>query len=264
MAWVATKTWTTGDIVTAAEGNSYWRDDLDYLKNTQDTHLGGDAKAQHTGGLGTHTHQSAGAEGGKIDHGAALDGLLDDDHTQYIKKAGDDGLGQDFKRAIDNGGLVIAGGLNYGARITLYGKDATAGSTGRIRAHVPNAAKNALVMAFEFSGATDAPEMVAGTIPNARLKEFAIGSYTGNGGTGNRQITTGFQCKFVLLRAEGNSYFNYDIITEGGTNLNHSSSSPNHFLASPRLHASDGFWVGYGDDEGNGNGIDFIYLALGE
>jgi hypothetical protein len=35
-----------------------------------------------------HTHQSAGSGvGGKIDHGLALDGLTDDDHTQYIKHA---------------------------------------------------------------------------------------------------------------------------------------------------------------------------------
>jgi len=35
-----------------------------------------------------HTHQSAGSGvGGKIDHGLALDGLADDDHTQYIKHA---------------------------------------------------------------------------------------------------------------------------------------------------------------------------------
>jgi hypothetical protein len=35
-----------------------------------------------------HTHQSSGSGvGGKIDHGAALDGLTDDDHTQYIKHA---------------------------------------------------------------------------------------------------------------------------------------------------------------------------------
>ncbi len=33
-----------------------------------------------------HTHQSSGSGvGGKIDHGLALDGLTDDDHTQYIK-----------------------------------------------------------------------------------------------------------------------------------------------------------------------------------
>lgn len=31
-----------------------------------------------------HTHQTPGAEGGKIDHGAALTGLGDDDHPQYL------------------------------------------------------------------------------------------------------------------------------------------------------------------------------------
>ncbi len=32
-----------------------------------------------------HNHQSTGLQAGKIDHGLALDGLSDDDHTQYIK-----------------------------------------------------------------------------------------------------------------------------------------------------------------------------------
>lgn len=32
-----------------------------------------------------HTHESSGKEGGKLDHGLALTGLTDDDHTQYIK-----------------------------------------------------------------------------------------------------------------------------------------------------------------------------------
>jgi hypothetical protein len=32
-----------------------------------------------------HSHQSTGAQAGKLDHGLALDGLTDDDHTQYIK-----------------------------------------------------------------------------------------------------------------------------------------------------------------------------------
>jgi hypothetical protein len=32
-----------------------------------------------------HTHQSTGAQAGKLDHGLALDGLADDDHPQYIK-----------------------------------------------------------------------------------------------------------------------------------------------------------------------------------
>lgn len=32
-----------------------------------------------------HSHQSAGAQAGKLDHGLALNGLGDDDHPQYIK-----------------------------------------------------------------------------------------------------------------------------------------------------------------------------------
>jgi hypothetical protein len=32
-----------------------------------------------------HTHQSTGAQAGKLDHGLALNGLADDDHPQYIK-----------------------------------------------------------------------------------------------------------------------------------------------------------------------------------
>ncbi len=33
-----------------------------------------------------HTHQATGAQAGKLDHGLALDGLTDDDHTQYLKE----------------------------------------------------------------------------------------------------------------------------------------------------------------------------------
>ena len=34
-----------------------------------------------------HTHQSTGAQGGQLDHGLALTGLTDDDHTQYQKES---------------------------------------------------------------------------------------------------------------------------------------------------------------------------------
>jgi len=34
-----------------------------------------------------HSHASTGAQGGQLDHGSALTGLTDDDHTQYIKHA---------------------------------------------------------------------------------------------------------------------------------------------------------------------------------
>ena len=38
--------------------------------------------------LSTHTHESAGAQGNTLDHGLALTGLADDDHTQYALKSG--------------------------------------------------------------------------------------------------------------------------------------------------------------------------------
>lgn len=60
--------------------------DVATLSTNFGTHDGGTAKAQHSA-IGDHTHASAGAEGGTIDHGA-LTGKGDDDHTQYSKADG--------------------------------------------------------------------------------------------------------------------------------------------------------------------------------
>jgi hypothetical protein len=55
--------------------------DISTAVNTiEGTHIAGTAKAQHTAGAGDHTHATTGAEGGQLDHGAALTGLTDDDH----------------------------------------------------------------------------------------------------------------------------------------------------------------------------------------
>lgn len=54
----------------------------------------------------THTHQNA-AGGGQLDHGAALTGLTDDDHTQYARLLG---------RA---GGQTLIGGTASGNSLTL-------------------------------------------------------------------------------------------------------------------------------------------------
>jgi len=109
MGWTTPRTWTTGEVVTAALLNTHLKDNLRYLKGLDgavvigddltvdnlitagnvdgvdvSAHKAGTAKAQHTAGAGDHTHQSAGAEGGQLDHGLALTGLGDDDHTQYV------------------------------------------------------------------------------------------------------------------------------------------------------------------------------------
>lgn len=56
--------------------------DFGALLSNFNTHDGQDAVTAH-GSVGAHNHQSAGA-GGQIDHGLAISGLGDDDHTQYV------------------------------------------------------------------------------------------------------------------------------------------------------------------------------------
>ena len=70
----------------------------------------------------THTHQNA-AGGGTLDHGLALTGLTDDDHTQYALLAGRSG-GQELK-----GGTATTDNLKLWANANAYAQ----ANTGRIR-----------------------------------------------------------------------------------------------------------------------------------
>jgi len=56
--------------------------DVSAFKSNFDTHVAATAKDGHSG-IGVHTHQTN-PEGGTLDHGAALTGLGDDDHSQYV------------------------------------------------------------------------------------------------------------------------------------------------------------------------------------
>ena len=56
-----------------------------------------------------HTHQSTGAQGGQLDHGLALTGLTDDDHTQYALLAG------------RSSGQSLTGGTAASETLTLRG-----------------------------------------------------------------------------------------------------------------------------------------------
>jgi hypothetical protein len=60
--------------------------DISVLASSYATHAGLSATAAH-GSVGAHNHQSTGA-GGQLDHGLALSGLGDDDHTQYAHANG--------------------------------------------------------------------------------------------------------------------------------------------------------------------------------
>jgi len=70
-------------VIVAAQLDTLLATDVEVATAVSD-HAG--AADPHTGYRlenADHSHQSAGAQAGKIDHGAALDGLTDDDHTQY-------------------------------------------------------------------------------------------------------------------------------------------------------------------------------------
>lgn len=61
---------------------------LDELQADNEAHVA--AADPHTGyrlESADHSHQSTGAQAGQLDHGLALTGLTDDDHTQYILKS---------------------------------------------------------------------------------------------------------------------------------------------------------------------------------
>jgi hypothetical protein len=61
-----------------------------------------------------HTHQSVGT-GGKIDHGLAIDGLTDDDHTQYALLAGRSG-GQTIKGGTGSGDDLVIQSTNHATK----------------------------------------------------------------------------------------------------------------------------------------------------
>ena len=83
-----------------------------------------------------HTHQSAGAQGGKLDHGLALYGLGDDDHAQYALLAG---------RA---GGQTLIGGV--GAEENLSLSSTSHATKGTI--NIGSAGEKVKIIASVFSG----------------------------------------------------------------------------------------------------------------
>lgn len=70
------------------------------------------AREDHRHQLNTHSHQSAGGAGGQLDHGLALTGLTDDDHTQYLKEKASGGAASEVPEhahdAAAQGGLLNA------------------------------------------------------------------------------------------------------------------------------------------------------------
>ncbi len=134
-------------------------------------HAAATAYAAHAG-VGTHTHQSAGAEGGKLDHGAALDGLGDDDHAQYLNTARHDltarhTIGSVVPSAVPAvvlGTVAAAGDANSVIRsnATIVAFDATVPTT-----ITPDAAAAAGVVAY--AARRDHTHAIAAAAPSTNL-----------------------------------------------------------------------------------------------
>jgi len=90
MAWTAPRTYTAGEVITASIGNTHWRDNLRYLKGLDGTVTLSDGLDLGANELTINSVEIVGTDGEvnkaaieQLDHGADLDGLSDDDHTQY-------------------------------------------------------------------------------------------------------------------------------------------------------------------------------------
>jgi len=66
--------------------------------------------------LGPHVHQAAGS-GSQLDHGLALTGLLDDDHTQYLLAAGTRALSANWDAGAAAGRIIQVGYLVAGGAV---------------------------------------------------------------------------------------------------------------------------------------------------
>lgn len=89
--------------------------DLSVLQAAYNTHAGLDAATAH-GSVGIHSHQNN-PGGGQLDHGLALTGLLDDDHTQYGHAEGS-GTRRAYEAGRLNRTLTAGAGLTGGGLLT--------------------------------------------------------------------------------------------------------------------------------------------------
>lgn len=89
--------------------------DISGFKSSYDLHVLAPAATAHAG-VGVHSHQSN-AEGSKLDHGLALIGLLDDDHTQYAHAEGS-GTRRAYEAGRLNKSILAGNGLQGGGLLT--------------------------------------------------------------------------------------------------------------------------------------------------
>lgn len=99
-------------------------------------------------------------------------------------------------------------------------------------------------------------------LSSASFSRIASGTYTGNGGTTARQITTGWAAKLVLIHDTANDTMYVAVNTTNSIRL---GPSPTFVQGSSSVHthASDGFTVADGTAQGNVNTNTYSYTAFG-
>lgn len=123
--------------------------------------------------------------------------------------------------------------------------------------------------------AVTAAKIAANTITNSQMAggaavanlgytpaQIASGTYTGNGATSARQVTTGFIVKMVVIHDSTNDTMYLAINTTNSIRL---GPSPTFVQGSSSVHthASDGFTVADGTAQGNVNTNTYSYTAFG-
>ena len=252
MGWSTPATWVAGTVVTASDMNTYIRDNQRYLKGIGQVptiesgltidNTDGDERlllpllstaecstvlnAEGEVAFDEQTHTPKYYNGSAIkdigDHGS-LGGLTDDDHTIYQKESL----------------LTTAGDIAYATAASTWARLGIGTGLQLLRTN---------------AGAT-APEWA--TVTGVQVVNS---TYTGNDAN-NRQITTGFACKLIILYADVGGVDYLWLCTSTSGSAKQSAGATTVLSTDLVLHATDGFEVDASN--ANVNTYTYYYCAIG-
>ncbi|KKM93248.1 hypothetical protein LCGC14_1210210 [marine sediment metagenome] len=173
-----------------------------------------------------HTHQTTGAQAGKLDHGAALDGLGDDDHTQYTKHS--------LATAVSD--FLVASGVGVFVKKTLA---ETLGIISPLTTRGDIMFRNATVSTRLAKGAANTVLVMGANDPawSAILAGLTLTSPTINGTIGTTGLTLPAFTAGGLINANG--YI--DMAT--GTSIRNSLTTGGHWFGLTARDVDGSAWV---------------------
>jgi len=262
MAWTTPQDFTTGEIVTAAKLNTNVRDNTRYLKG-----LDGDVTLDDDLVLPADPTSDSHATRRKYVTDTFLP-LAGGTMTGHIAM---NVAGAKIYRSVNNDELKLMGEeTDVCGRVVVFG-GSHASYPGEVWLDVLDTAGTGIVTAIKIPRG-DTPDMGGSIrIPQSMGKlgdgfpYFKTGTYTGDGVTTGRQITTGFTCKLVLVRGmfAGGVEALFTTLEATQCVAHAMGAGTNSLDSSVHLHASDGFVVGDGDADGNRNTETYTYVAFG-